>query len=171
MGGPDYTVPHRQRATAYRLDVEQLKGHAASDDVQDRVESTDLVERHLLRGEPMNPALGLGEEAESGDGTARDPLRQARALDELSYVREGAVRMLLGVLYGEPERSNTVNLRGLHPKLERESELSEYPFELLGRDPRVEQRGEGHIASGAADGLEVRVLGEGPLSPRRGGPR
>ena len=131
------------------------------------------MESHPFRREPVDPALGLGEEAEGGERTALDPLRQARALEETPYVREAAVGVLLGVLHRKPERSDAVDLGGLRTKREREPELTELYREPLGGGSRVEQGGEGHVAGGAADGLEVGVLGErpGPLSPGRGRPR
>ncbi len=66
-------VPVGHRAGPDLVDPQRLQRRGRADHVDDRVEAADLVEVDLFRRPPVEPALGLGQRPEGGEGAVRAP--------------------------------------------------------------------------------------------------
>ena len=82
----------RQGLGVHFVDAEQLEPHAASDDVDNRVQRADLVEVDTLNVDAMDPRLGFAETLENTAGGGLDGCRKLALVDESKDGAEGSVR-------------------------------------------------------------------------------
>jgi hypothetical protein len=77
---------------------ELLEAFDPADDIDERVERADLVQRHLARGHAVDPALGFAEELEGAYGALPYPGRERRLLDHRDEVADVTVWMGMAVV-------------------------------------------------------------------------
>ena len=78
VGRAHGAVPDRDRAADDGVDAEDLERDADTDDVDDRVERTDLVELDVVGGDAMDLAFDLGERAVDGQRPFADAVGEVR---------------------------------------------------------------------------------------------
>jgi hypothetical protein len=158
VGGIDDARAHGQRTAAYGGRIEEFQSHAATDHIDYRVHGPDLVEGDLLGVFVVDGAFRDGQKTEGLDGAGGGSLRQFGALYGGADIPEGPVEVLLRVSDGCPERADTVYLDTLHSEVEAYAEAAQEGRDLGQRRSRRDERGEGHVAGRATDGLEMNVF-------------
>jgi hypothetical protein len=73
--GSHHAATDRDGAGVDGVDIEQMECGARPDDVDDRVDGTDLVEVHLHRRHAVQLTFDFGERFERAQGARLDPLR------------------------------------------------------------------------------------------------
>ena len=92
VGGSHHAATDRHRAGVDVVDVEHIERGARADDVDDRVDGTDLVKVHLRRRDAMQSSFDFGERLERAQRPRLDPWRQRRIADHRDDVGRGAAR-------------------------------------------------------------------------------
>jgi hypothetical protein len=117
------------------------------------------VKGNFLRFASVYGALCFSQEPEGGDGPLGAPAGEICYLDRTPNVAKGATNVLLRVLDRYAERPDPINFDGLRLDLELHAEPLERMRDLRERYPSRGEGGEGHVAGGPADRLEVDVNG------------
>ncbi len=90
---PARALGHRRGQHA-RL-AEQFQRDGRADDVHDGIHRADFVKMNLVRRQPVNFSLRLGDALEDGDGFLFDPRREFTVRDELFDFREIALLVVV----------------------------------------------------------------------------
>ena len=85
----------RQRRDRHGLRAEQMKPVTAADDVDDRIDRADFVERNLLRRLAVNLPLHFGQQRKNRNGRPFHRLRQRGAFDQRPDFPERVVIMVV----------------------------------------------------------------------------
>ena len=145
-------------------DVEQDDAGGGGDDIDDGVESADLVKVDLGDLDAVNAGLSLGQLLEDAAGQVGLRGGEGRAVDDGFDVVEVAVGVLgLGDDLGVGGAKATA-FDGLKFELDGQLERADDGLEGLGIDASVDQGAQGHVARDTAEAVEVeyphRRLGE-----------
>ena len=98
MCAPNKSLGHGDRAGGQAVDPEELKSDASSNDVDDGVDGTDLVEGYVVYRHPMYLGFCLRKGPEYLQAPLPHPLRKRRLLDQLPNVGPAAVGMVAMVV-------------------------------------------------------------------------
>ena len=142
---------------ATSVDPEDLEGGGHAHDVDDGVETADLVEVHVVDGHPVERRLDLGQGRERGQGPFRDPGGQACAGDDGGDLGVGPGRpVLLGAHHGTGpgDAASEHALDVERPPAHREP--PEQPPHLADVGSCVDERSEGHVPGDAGEAVEPR---------------
>jgi hypothetical protein len=93
MGRPHHSRADVHRRNHYPLSAEPLDGEYGADDVDDRVERSDLMKVYPLDRHLVYRCLGFREALEQLPGTCAGARRQSRALDESENLRHAPMRV------------------------------------------------------------------------------
>ena len=175
MGGVDRAVPAADRAGDDTLDGQRVQRGGDPDDIDDRIERTDLVELHGIGVDAVHGAFGLGEHGEHverhpahrlgevgfGQQLAdhlRRPVRVMVVMHVVVRVHMVGVGVGVGVVHDDvgPRRGNAA---ALHP-FERERVAIDAQTGQSGRDlvavcAGVDERAEEHVAGHPGRALDV----------------
>ena len=91
MGRPHPAAAEPHGAIVDPVDAQTLEPFDGADDVDERVDRSDLVQRHLLRRHAVHAALRLAQQPERAHGALAHPGRQRRPLDRGDQVADVAV--------------------------------------------------------------------------------
>src|SRR5262249_9983743 len=136
------------------------------DDVDDRVERSDLVELDPLRGDTVHAPLRLGEPGEDGERIRTDGFGKGASLQQPADVRPGAVSVVVRVgtvlrmlavhtdveLRRRDSRARDLLGRGLDRA---ETERRDRVTERGERQPEVDEGADGHVAADPGERVEV----------------
>ena len=92
VGGVHEPAWHGQRRADEALDAEVLERERGAADVGERVDRAELVEVHLLRGDRVDGALGLGEAPEGLLRARTGALREPGRVDQLADLGQAPAR-------------------------------------------------------------------------------
>jgi len=99
MGGVDPPRSYGDGARIDPRDAELLEALDAANDIHDGVDGPDLVQGYVLRGQPVDPPLGLAEKPKRLHRSITYPVRQIGALHKLKQICY--VAMVAGVMRGQ----------------------------------------------------------------------
>jgi hypothetical protein len=155
---------HRRGADAFDPQARQADGSAGH--VDDRVDGAELVEVDLLEGDAVDPRLGTTQRLEHGERPLAHGGVEPRLAQELHDLAEGAPAPAPGggCWARAPPREPDLHVaRGQraphhppHPQRELQSQARQIGFELLAREPQVEERTQDHVSGDAREDVEVQ---------------
>jgi len=91
-------LPHRDRKMVYALDAESLEPFDATDDIEDRVHRSDLMQVHVFRSDTVDSTFSLADQSERAYGALLHPIGNRSPLDESHQLTDvAAVRLLRDV--------------------------------------------------------------------------
>ena len=150
-------APTRGHRTGVNLvNVEHFERGTRADDVDDRIDASDLVEVHLRRWPPVQPPFDLGQRVEGGHGALRDAIRQSRFVHQADDVRRGAVHHVrLGrdhvhVGCGDAPAQHRLDVE--RPTVDRET--TQQRAHLVDVGACVDERAERHVAGDAREAVK-----------------
>ncbi len=168
MAGVDGAPSCGDRGRGQRLDAQGLESGADAHDVEDRVESTHLVEVDVIDGTPVGDSFRARERFEDLLGPRAHAVGKPSGAQRFSDVAPVAVGGLLGGVHTHADRADAVRGHASHGDARFGGEFVEQPLEVLGgegavRGAGIQQRAEELVARDA--GRTVEVADE--LSPGR----
>jgi hypothetical protein len=81
-------------------DAELLEAFDAADDVHQRIQRSDLVQRHLLRRHAMDFPFSRAEELEGANRPLADPIRERSPIDHRDEVSDVPVASMVTMFVG-----------------------------------------------------------------------
>src|SRR4051812_1943681 len=154
MNGP---LPEDEGATMHPLDTQEVQTPDGADDVEYRIDRTDLVEMNLLDGRAMDLCLRFRQREEHGVGALFHVRRRVALLDDRADVLEmSPVRLRryfeIHLHARDPSAHHGLDGRGdaIEPKPRRK------PNDEIGFETHRDQRAEGHVSGDSAEWLEER---------------
>jgi len=91
-------LPHRDRKMVYALDAESLEPFDATDDIEDGVHRSDLMQVHFFRSDAVDSTFSLADQSERAYGALLHPVGNRSPLDESHQLTDvAAVRLLRDV--------------------------------------------------------------------------
>ena len=168
MGRAGRSTRGRERRAANLLDAEVAEQRDDSANVHQRVHGAELVKLHLLCGDTVHRALGLGQALERRDGAGAHLLVQVGVLQEpADRVPAPLVRLVAGADV-DVERADCVAL------LPRDHDLDSVQAEPAGERAQdglvgagIEEGCEEHVAREPADAVQVGEPRHGPACAAR----
>ena len=155
MGAAHHPRAGGHGAGAHPVDAQGLERGAGADDVDDRVEASDLVEVHLLGRAPVQAPLGAGEREERRLGAVSHTIGQARFVDEAGDVRVGPHhRRLRGAHFEARRRDATAQHRLCVDLPAADRDASEQRAHLFEVGARVDEGAERHVAGDPCEAVE-----------------
>ncbi len=94
MGAADRPPAERDRTDDDPLDTQLFEGEAGAHDVDDRVDTTDLVEMDISGVDAVDVGFGPGELAEDREGSRSYPFGQRCLFDDGHDVDGAPVRLV-----------------------------------------------------------------------------
>ena len=138
------------------LDAELVEEHERAADVDERVERAELVEVDVVGRDAVDAALDLGEARERVERARAGALGKVGRLDELADLAVVAMRVVVGRVDAEVERTDPLPLDALDVDLDAvDAERGRNAAQRLELGARVEERGEQHVARETADAVQV----------------
>jgi hypothetical protein len=71
-----------------------LESDAGTDDVDDGIHRTDLVEMDLIGWNTVDTTFGVGDALKDGDGLGLDPIGKGAGVDQAADVGKGALALV-----------------------------------------------------------------------------
>ena len=152
---PYRAATRRHRAGFEPLDAQQVETDGSPDDIDDRIDRSDLMEMDLLERDPMNGRLGLAKAAKDPLGQLVLARGQTCLVDHVLDMMQVPMHVLGRRFDHGVRRPKAPAADGLESQLTIQTQAGNGRLNRPRIDTRIDQRPQGHVARDAAEAVEI----------------